>query len=84
MVNFNNSKEPGKIKGFLRVLKQLEGQSFDTSNQIKYQVLLIKEHIYKPLNIPVDYRKYYEKPETEIPYKVAEEIFNLQKYEDHQ
>jgi len=75
-------RNPERLRDFLRVLKQLEGQSFDTSNQIKYQVLLIKEHIYKPLNIPVDYRKYYEKPETEIPYKVAEEIFNLQKYED--
>ena len=52
-------RNPERLRDFLRVLKQLEGQSFDTSNQIKYQVLLIKEHIYKPLNIPVDYRKYY-------------------------
>lgn len=75
-------RNPERLRDFLRVLKQLEGQSFDTSNQIKYQVLLIKERIYKPLNIPVDYLKYYEEPETEIPYKVAEQIFIMQKYED--
>lgn len=75
-------RNPERLRDFLRVLKQLEGQSFDTSNQIKYQVLLIKERIYKPLNIPIDYLKYYEEPETEIPYKVAEQIFIMQKYED--
>ena len=32
-------RNPERLRDFLRVLKQLEGQSFDTSNQIKYQVL---------------------------------------------
>jgi len=75
-------RNPERLRGFLSVLKKLEGQSFDTNNQIKYQVLLIQEHLYKPLNIPLKFRRYYEKPDTEIPYKVAEEIFYAQNYED--
>ncbi|HNW24004.1 MAG TPA: AlwI family type II restriction endonuclease [Candidatus Cloacimonas sp.] len=75
-------RNPERLRDFLRVLKKLEGQNFDTANQIKYQVLLIKECIYKPQNIPIPYKKYYEQPEIEVPYNVAEEIFNLQKYKD--
>jgi len=75
-------RNPERLRGFLSVLKKLEGQNFDTNNQIKYQVLLIQEHLYKPLNIPLKFRRYYEKPDTEIPYKVAEEIFYTQNYED--
>ncbi len=75
-------RNPERLRDFLRVLKKLEGQSFDTDTQIKYQVLLIQERLYKPLNIPPKFRKYYEEPETEIPYEVAEEIFHIQRYED--
>jgi len=75
-------RNPERLREFLRVLKRLEGQSFNTNNQIKYQVLLIQERLYKPLNIPLKFRSYYEKPDIEIPYKVAEEIFRAQSYED--
>jgi hypothetical protein len=37
-----------RLREFLRVLKKLEGQNFNTDNQIKYQVLLIQERLYKP------------------------------------
>lgn len=75
-------RNPERLRDFLRVLKRLEDQSFDTDTQIKYQVLLIQERLYKPLNIPLKFRRYYERPETEIPYEVAEKIFYAQEYKD--
>lgn len=75
-------RNPERLRDFLKVLKKLEEQSFDRNNQIKYQVLLIQERLYKPLNIPLKFRKYYEEPETEMPYEIAKEIFYAQDYED--
>jgi hypothetical protein len=75
-------RNPERLRDFLRVLKQLEGQPFDKNNQVKYQILLIKERIYKPSKIPQKYTKYYESPKEEIPYKIAAKIFHYQKYED--
>jgi len=75
-------RNPERLRDFLRVLKQLEGKPFDKDNQVKYQVLLIKDRLYKPLNIPLKFRKYYEEPETEIPYEEAKKIFYSQNYED--
>lgn len=60
-------RNPERIRDFLRVLKKLEGQDFNLDNQVKYQILLIQEHIYKPINIPIEFRKYYEDPNIEIP-----------------
>lgn len=75
-------RNPERLRDFLKVLKKLEGQDFNKNNQIKYQVLLIQEKLYKPLNISPKLRKYYEAPELCMPYKVAEEIFYMQDYED--
>jgi hypothetical protein len=75
-------RNPERLRDFLSILKSLEGQSFDKNNQIKYQVLLIRERLYKPSKIPIKFRSYYERPDIEIPYKVAEEIFHTQKYKD--
>jgi hypothetical protein len=75
-------RNPERLRDFLRILRKLEGQPFDQENQVKYQILLIQERLYKPLNIPLKFRKYYEEPETEIPYEEAEEIFYSQNYED--
>jgi len=75
-------RNPERLRDFLRILKKLEGEPFDKDNQIKYQVLLIQERLYKPLNIPSKFRKYYENPEMEIPYDVAAEVFHAQNYED--
>jgi len=77
-------RSPERLREFLRVLKHLEGQEFDEDNQIKYQILLIKERIYKPTNIPRRYNEYFEESpkslEMPIPYEVAETIFNAQDY----
>jgi hypothetical protein len=75
-------RNPERLRDFLRILKKLEGQPFNKDNQVKYQVLLIQERLYKPLRIPLKFRKYYEEPETEIPYEEAEKIFYSQNYED--
>jgi len=75
-------RNPERLREFLRVLKKLEGEDFNKDTQIKYQILLIKEKLYKPNNIPREYLHYYEDPELEIPYEVAEKIFWIQKYED--
>jgi hypothetical protein len=75
-------RNPERLRDFLRVLKKLEGQLFDNNNQVRYQVLLIQERLYKPLNIPLKFRKYYEEPEREIPYEISEKIFYSQDYED--
>jgi len=75
-------RNPERLRDFLRVLKSLEGQEFTKDKQIKYQVLLIKERLYKPNNIPQKYKKYYDDPTIAIPYKIAKEIFDHQHYED--
>lgn len=75
-------RSPERLRNFLRVLKKLEGQKFTKNNQIKYQVLLIKEKIYRPNRIPLKYKKYYEHSELIMPYQVAKDIFYSQNYED--
>jgi len=75
-------RNPERLRNFLRVLKKLEGQNFTKENQIKYQILLIKERLYKPTNIPQKYRKYYDNPTLEIPFSVAKDIFEYQDYKD--
>lgn len=74
-------RNPERLRDFLMVLKKLEGQEFNNENQIKYQVLLIQEKVYKPTKLPLKFRKYYESPEP-IPYETAEEIFYTKDYED--
>lgn len=75
-------RNPERILPFLRVLKLLEGQPFDKYNQMKYQILLIQYHLYKPTNIPNKYKDIFDNPTAEIPYKVAEEVFHKQNYQD--
>jgi len=75
-------RNPERLLDFLRVLKKLEGKEFNTENQELYQILLIKERIYKPTDIFAKYQKYYENSEDEIPLEVAKEIFKNQAYTD--
>jgi len=75
-------RNPLRLRDFLKVLKQLEGEDFSKKNQIKYQILLIKERVYKPNSIPQKYQKYYDNPALEIPFSVAKDIFECQEYED--
>lgn len=75
-------RNPERIRNFLKVLKLLEGQPFNSDNQEKYQILLIQHKFYFPTNIPSKFQKYYDNPELPMPFKVAEQIFYFQKYED--
>lgn len=75
-------RNPERIRNFLKVLKHLEGEPFNSDNQKKYQILLIQNKLYFPKNIPTKFQNYYDNPELPMPYKVAEEIFFHQNYED--
>ncbi|MDD5627355.1 MAG: AlwI family type II restriction endonuclease [Patescibacteria group bacterium] len=75
-------RNPDRLRDFLRVLKELEGQPFNSENQIKYQILLIQNRFYKPTNLTREQQEYFDDIETEMPFSVAKEIFNVQGYED--
>ncbi|MFN3467958.1 MAG: hypothetical protein ACK4WF_09710, partial [Candidatus Brocadiales bacterium] len=64
-------RNPERLRDFLMVLRKLEDEEFNRENQIKYQVLLIQEKLYKPLHIPQEFRQYYENPELSMPYQAA-------------
>lgn len=73
-------RNPERLRSFLIVLKKLEGEKFNEENQKRYQVLLIKDRLYTPNYIPENYKKYYKNMELDMPYEVAEDIFNYQEY----
>lgn len=75
-------RNPERIIDFLRVLKQLEGADFKEKTQMKFQILLIKERLYSPMNIPTAYKDLFNDVTKEIPYNVAEKVFHSQDYQD--
>jgi len=75
-------RNPERLRDFLRILKELEGQPFNSENQIKYQILLIQSKLYKPTDLTREQQKYFDDIEAEMPFSVAKEIFNTQSYED--
>jgi len=75
-------RNPERLRDFLKVLKQLEGSDFKSENQIQYQVLLIKERLYRPTKIPSNYRSLIDDFTKEIPLDIAGKIFDFQHYED--
>jgi ribosomal 50S subunit-associated protein YjgA (DUF615 family) len=75
-------RNPDRLRDFLRVLKELEGQTFNSENQIKYQVLLIQNKLYKPTDLKRVQEEYFNDIEKEMPFSVAQDIFNTQNYED--
>ncbi len=75
-------RNPERIRNFLKVLKNLEGEEFNEQTQIKYQILLIKNRLYTPMNIPQEYQRYYNAIEEDMPFSVARDIFEHQDYQD--
>ncbi len=75
-------RNPERLRDFLRVLKELKGQPFNSQNQIKYQILLVQNRLYEPTNLTRKQQECLEDIETEMPFSVAKEIFNAQGYED--
>ncbi|GAB4295697.1 MAG: hypothetical protein Kow0090_10710 [Myxococcota bacterium] len=58
------------MRDFLRVLKKLEGKEFSREIQIEYQILLIKEKLYKPSSLPDNYKEYYYDLTQPMPYNI--------------
>ena len=76
-------RNPERLRGFLQVLKQLEGQNFNRENQIKYQISLIQAKLYEPTRLTPEQQEMFENPEAEtIPYEIAKGIFNSSDYVD--
>jgi len=75
-------RNPERLRDFLGVLKTLEGEPFNSKNQIKYQILLIKNKFYRPNNLTKEQKEYFDDIEKVTPFSVAKEIFNAQKYKD--
>jgi len=75
-------RNPERLRDFLRVLKELEGQPFNSENQIKYQILLIQKKLYKPTDLTREQKEYFDDIEKEMSFSVARDIFNAQAYKD--
>jgi len=59
-------RNPERLRNFLNVLKILEGQPFNSDNQIKYQILLIQHKLYKPTQLTKEQEGYYKDIEKEM------------------
>jgi hypothetical protein len=69
-------RNPDRILPFLKVLKKIEGEDFDENIQKKFQILLIKNRLYKPNSLTAELSDYYDPTTNEMTLKQAEEIFN--------
>ena len=75
-------RSPKRIRGFLGVLKTLNGQPFHSENQVNYQTLLIQNRLYRPTNLTRKQEGYFDDIEKEMPFAVAKEILDAQNYID--
>lgn len=75
-------RNPERLRDFLRTLKLLEGNPFNSENQIKYQTLLIQNKLYKPTHLTKEQEKYFKDIELKMPFSVAKAMFNAQNYKD--
>ena len=67
-------RNPDRLRGFLEILKDFEGVEFDEKQQIKFQIVLIQNKLYKPTGLSPRLSKYYDSP-SDMNFKQAEEIF---------
>lgn len=74
-------RNPERLREFLRVLKKLEGQKFDNTIQVKYQILLIQERLYLPTKIPLKYTELFKDLGKKISFEIAKEVFEYQHYQ---
>lgn len=80
-------RNPDRLRSFLSVLKNLEGQDWDESNQEKYQILLIMNRLYGFGNqqfyngLPDKFVDLLNNTEKDISFETATEIFKLKNYE---
>jgi len=72
-------RNPERILPFLRVLKEMEGERFDESGQVKFQTLLIQNRLYQPTGLSDTLSSYYETIGDKMSLAQAEEIFEHMK-----
>ena len=81
-------RNPERLRGFLTVLKKMEGEEWTKSNQIKFQTKLIQDRVYGFSNmqfyngltqVQIDLIEDIAQP---ISFEQAIEIFNRKNYED--
>ena len=81
-------RSPGRLRGFLIVLKKMEGEEWTKSNQIKFQTKLIQDRVYGFSNtqfyngltqVQIDLIEDIAQP---ISFEQAIEIFNKKNYKD--
>lgn len=78
-------RNPDRIRDFLKVLSQMDGEKWTRQNQKKFQVLLIQHKVYgygKPQflsNLSPEHLKLMETPE-QITYEQAESILDAKNY----
>lgn len=72
-------RNPERILPFLRVLKEMEGGSFDESGQVRFQILLIQNRLYQPTGLSEALLGYYETSGDKMSFDQAQEIFEHMK-----
>jgi hypothetical protein len=68
-------RNPERILPFLKVLKEIAWEDFDTIGQERFQVLLIQNRLYKPTGLSSRQLAYYDTLEDRMKLEEAEEIF---------
>jgi hypothetical protein len=78
-------RNPERIRSFLKILKELEGEVWNKETQKKYQILLLQRNAYG-INVP-EFEKTLTKEHLDwlhsdtFTYEQAEEILNTKNYE---
>jgi hypothetical protein len=76
-------RNPERMIDWLKVVNEnLIGEGWNEDTQIRLQILLIQEKLYKPLDLTANEKKIYEDFNLEFSFEEAETIFNRQNYTD--
>lgn len=76
-------RNPERMIDWLKVVNEnLIGEGWNEDTQIRLQILLIQEKLYKPLNLTANEKEIYENFDLEFSFEEAETIFNRQNYTD--
>lgn len=80
-------RNPDRLRSFLLVLRELEGEEWNEKNQIKYQILLIKNRFYGYgstqfyNSLSDEHVQILENIEKEVSFEEAKDIFESKGYE---
>ena len=76
-------RNPERMIGWLRVVNEnLVGETWNEDTQLRFQILLIQEKLYKPLDLTESEKEVYEDFEKEFSFEESENIFYRQNYTD--